>query len=396
MSTLRSGLEELQAEDLAGVGSEALEADLVELERASRVLQAERLRRIAEIDRRGDFRRDGYLSISAWLADRLRIGHQAATGEVRTARALEEMPSTREALGAGEVSAQAARLLVRAKEAHPEPFSRDEGVLLEAAQRLSVRDLFKALEYWRQAIDLAAAAEEEDLRFQRRHLHVSPTLEGMVRVDGELDPETGHGFITALQAVQDADARSGNTSDVRTAGQRRADALGEVCRQWLNSSDRPKVAGERPHMTVVVDVEALARIPGGRSEFPAGPPVHPDVARRIACDAAITRVVTTGRSEPLDVGRRTPVVPPSVRRAVVLRDEGCTFPGCERPEEWCDAHHVKHWADGGETALSNLILVCRPHHRSMHQQGGFRVEMADGKPRFYRPDGTSLEDRAPP
>ena len=396
MSSLRSALEELQAEDLWAVGTEQLEADLVELERAARVLQAERLRRITEVDRRGEFRRDGYLSISSWLASRLRIGVQAATAEVRSARALSEMPLTRSALAGGEVSGQAVRLLVRAREAHPTEFSQDEEVLLDAARRLRVRDLYRAVEHWRQAIDTAGTAEEEELRFQQRFLHVSSTLYGMVRVDGNLDPETGHSVITALNAVQDADVRDSRRFDVRSGGQRRADALGELCRQWLNSSRRPKVAGERPHMSVVVDAEALAGKGGSRSEFQSGEPLHPEGARRLACDAVISRVLTSGRSEPIDVGRRTPVVSPVTRRALVIRDRHCTFPGCERPEEWCDAHHVHHWADGGPTALSNLILLCRPHHRALHQRDGFRVEMSDGGPRFFRPDGTSLEDRGPP
>ena len=96
------------------------------------------------------------------------------------------------------------------------------------------------------------------------------------------------------------------------------------------------------------------------------------------------------------MGRRTAVVSPVTRRALVVRDKHCTFPGCERPSEWCDAHHVRHWADGGPTALSNLILLCRPHHRVLHQRDGFRVEMEDGRPMFFRPDGTRLDERAPP
>lgn len=394
MSGMRSALEELQAEDLWAVGTEQLEADLIELERAARVMQAERLRRINEVDRRGSFRRDGYLSISSWLANRLRIGVQAATAEVRSARALSEMPLTRSAFSAGEVSGQAVRLLVRAREAHPTEFSQDEAVLLDGARRLRVRDLYRAVEHWRQAIDTAGAAEEEELRFHRRYLHVSPTMYGMVRVDGDLDPETGHSVITALNAVQDADVRDNRRSDLRTGRQRRADALGELCRQWLNSSRRPKVAGERPHVSVVVDVDTLTGKGGSRSEFQNGEPLHPESARRLACDAVISRVLTSGR--PLDVGRRTPIVSPVARRALVIRDRHCTFPGCERPDEWCDAHHVRHWADGGPTALSNLILLCRPHHRLMHQPEGFRVEMLDGKPRFARPDGTILDDSAPP
>ena len=396
MSSLRSALEELRSEDLAGVSSEQLEEDLGELERAGRMLQSERLRRIAEVDRRGAYRRDGYASISGWIANRLHIGSQAATGEVRMARALEDMPLTREALGSGEVSGQATRLLVRAKEAHPTEFVDDEAVLLEGARQLRVRDLYRALEHWRQAVDPAGAAEDDELRFQRRFLHVSPTLYGMVRVDGELDPETGQSVMTALRALQDADLRSGPQTDSRSAGQRRADALGEVCRQWMSTEDRGRGGSERPHMTVVVDVDALAGSPSRRSEFATGQPVAPDGARRIACDAAISRVLTSGRSEPLDIGRRTPIVPSVMRRALVVRDRHCTFPGCHRPEEWCDAHHVVHWADGGTTALSNLILLCRSHHRAMHQPGGFGVKLDHGRASFFRPDGTKLEERSPP
>ena len=396
MSSLRSALEELQVEDLWAVDTEQLEADLVELERADRLLRAERLRRIAEVDRRGNFRRDGFLNVSSWMASRLHIGVQAATREVRSARALQEMPSTQAALSNGEVSGQAVGLLVRARETHPGDFSRDEETLLHAAKNLRVRDLYRAVEHWRQAIDGSGTAEDDELAFQKRFLHVSRTLNGTVRVDGSLDPETGESVISALSAVQDADLRTGPSRDIRSYGQRRADALGEVCRQWLNTPDRPRVAGERPHMSVVVDVEALAGLEDGQSEYQGGSPMHRETARRIACDAAISRVMTSGRSEPLDVGRKTAVVSSVTRRALVIRDRHCTFPGCERPDDWCDSHHVKHWADGGATALSNLILLCRAHHRVLHQPNGFRVEMVEGRPSFYRPDGTKLEERAPP
>ena len=117
-------------------------------------------------------------------------------------------------------------------------------------------------------------------------------------------------------------------------------------------------------------------------------PIHPEIVRRLACDASISRVITRGGSEPLDVGRRTAVVPAPMRRAVVVRDRHCRFPGCDRPPPWCDAHHAKHWADGGETSLANLVLLCRRHHRLVHRPGGFRLEMTDGRPVFRKEDGT--------
>src|SRR5439155_6434651 len=135
---------------------------------------------------------------------------------------------------------------------------------------------------------------------ERRRLHASVTFGGMVRLDGDLDPETGECVLTALHAVMDAEARSGGADeDRRTPAQRRADALGEVCRQSLDRPDRPVVGGERPHVTLTVGVETLRDLEG-TSELEHTGPVTPELARRILCDASIRRVVLSGRSEPLD------------------------------------------------------------------------------------------------
>ena len=151
------------------------------------------------------------------------------------------------------------------------------------------------------------------------------------------------------------DSRSPDADPVATPTQRRADALGEMCRQWLDAADRPLVAGERPHVTVTVSAGALQSQLEQPCQLEHGGPIHPEVARRWACDASIIRVVLGPGSEPLDVGRKSPVVPAPMRRAVVVRDRRCRFPGCDRPPPWCDAHHVVHWAQGGETKLSNLL-----------------------------------------
>jgi hypothetical protein len=218
----------------------------------------------------------------------------------------------------------------------------------------------------------------------------------MVRVDGDLDPETGEALLTALGAVLDAETRSHAGEDDRTPAQRRADALGEICRQWLDGSDRPMVGGERPHVTLTVDAGMLAGHAAGRAELDQTGPVPEEIARRHVRDASVMRVVLSGRSQPIDVGRRTPIVPPAMRRAVIVRDRRCRFPGCDRPHSWCDAHHIVHWADGGPTAVRNLLLLCRRHHRMVHAPGGFRLELLDGRPAFTRPDGSLFEDRAPP
>jgi 5-methylcytosine-specific restriction endonuclease McrA len=110
----------------------------------------------------------------------------------------------------------------------------------------------------------------------------------------------------------------------------------------------------------------------GRSDRVAAETVRgailgPETARRLACDASVTRVVLSPESQPLDVGRRTRLIPPAIRTALVVRDRGCTYPGCDRGPQWTDAHHVRHWADGGSTSLDNLVLLCRQHHRAVHE-----------------------------
>jgi Domain of unknown function (DUF222)/HNH endonuclease len=260
----------------------------------------------------------------------------------------------------------------------------------------SRQDLQRVAAQWRRLVEQERG--EDELRGSRR-LHASLTFGGMVRVDGDLDPEAGETLLTALRAVMDAEAKSG-ADDSRSPAQRRADALGEICRQWLDRSDRPSVGGERPHVTMTVSAEALRDVRASADLDHAGS-VHPEVARRIACDASIVRVLMSGASEPLDVGRRTPVVSVAQRRAVLLRDGHCMFPGCDRPHAWCDAHYIVHWADGGPTSLHNLILLCRRHHTMLHERGGFRLELEDGRPVFRRPDGSVLvdlnaEERAPP
>ncbi|MGH2557072.1 MAG: DUF222 domain-containing protein [Actinomycetota bacterium] len=345
------------------------------------------------MDRQAAFVEDGHLSTASWLVASFGISWGQARGQVRLARSLQDMPKTMEALASGEVSSSAVRILASAHDAHPEAFPEHEEVLLEAAQSHTVRELDHVTRYWAQALDTEQALRDQDDMRDRRRLHVSATVFGMVRVDGDLDPETGETLISALRAVQDAEVRAGEV--MRTPAQRRADALGEICRQWLDFADRPTIAGERPHVTVTVDLEALEGR-SGVSEFDHTGPILPEVARRIACDASIARVITRGRSEPLDVGRRTPVVPAPLRRAVVVRDRHCRFPCCDRPQAWCDAHHLIHWADGGPTALSNLVLLCRRHHTMVHQPEGFWAELVAGRPVFRRPDGSILEERAPP
>ncbi|MFN2544696.1 MAG: DUF222 domain-containing protein, partial [Actinomycetota bacterium] len=394
-SSLRSVLEEYRSEDLAEQPNARLEDDFLELHGGSEIMDLERLRRLAAIDRRRTYERNGSLSTTAWLISELKMAPGIARQQVRMARALEEMPETVAALEAGEVSMSAARALVAARETDTEAFARGERELVDAARLQSIRNLEKVCAYWRQAVEREHALEGEERLKEHRKLHASVTFFGMVRLDGDLDPEAGELLLTAIDAVIDTWARSG-LADERTPAQRRHDALVEIIRQWLASRDRHEVGGELPHVTVLVDAETLRDDAGDTCEMEHVGPVAPETIRKIACDASVRRVVMKGRSEPLDVGRRTPVWPPAIRAAVIARDKHCRFPGCDRPPSWCQVHHVQHWTAGGATSKANGLLLCTRHHDLVHPPGRFRLAIVDERPVFRRPDGSVLEDRGPP
>lgn len=219
MSELRSAIEALAAEVLPGLPDARIEEDFDELQRASELLEAERLRRLAEIERRTSYRRDGHLSVTSWLASRHKVAWGTACNQVRIARALTEMPETRRAHSEGDLSMSAVRVLVATREADPESFRDSEAHLVEAARIHSMGDLKRVAGYWRDAVERDHALEGEERRRAQRRLHASVTFLGMVRVDGDLDPETGETLLTALNAVLDAEARSRGEEDQRTPAQ---------------------------------------------------------------------------------------------------------------------------------------------------------------------------------
>jgi len=191
MSELRSAIEGLRSEVLADLPDARVEEDFGELHRASEAIEAEKLRRLAELDRRRTYQRDGHLSAASWLAEAHRMSWGAAREQVRVARALGDMPLTRRALEAGEISTSAVRVLVSAQGADPQAFGRCERELVQAARIHRIRELQRAAGYFRQAVEHEHRINDEDTLYNRRRLHLSPTIFGMVRMDGDLDPETG-------------------------------------------------------------------------------------------------------------------------------------------------------------------------------------------------------------
>jgi len=213
--------------------------------------------------------------------------------------------------------------------------------------------------------------------------------QGMLVVEGRLPPEQGAVVVQALEAAgRRLEAPQG--AEPPPVAARRADALVEVAEAALAAGDASSSGGDRYQVVVHVEAETLRGEAGARSEIEDGPRVSAETARRLACDAGVVRMVEDEAGRVLDVGRKTRSVPAALRRALEARDGGCRFPGCEA-RRFVDAHHVEHWADGGETRLGNLLRLCRRHHRLVHE-GGYSVSMdPDGQAEIRRPDGRVLE-----
>ena len=286
-----------------------------------------------------------------------------ARSRLQTARQLPHMPQTATTYASGELCESRVRLLVKAYETHHDLFTRDEAMLIEHALCLSSRDLPKAIGYWRNAADPDGFEADHHRMREARRLWVSAPWEGMGHLDGAFDPEATAIITTALEARSSTTGRD----DTRTATQRRADALVEICRHYLGTANTRRRGGTRPHITLTITHQALQGQPVGPCELAGAGPIPVGTARRVACDATITPITVDATGMPLDVGRTRRTIPPAIRRALELRDGGCTHPGCDVPPEWCEAHHIIHWADGGPTTLTNLKLKCPRHHQHEHE-----------------------------
>jgi hypothetical protein len=387
MSGLMSAIDEYAGADLDGLSDATLAADLADLRVAIDRAEAEWLRRLAAFDARGAAAAEGAVSTAAWLRRTCRLAPGAARERVVVARELAELPATAAELAAGDISYRHAALIATATSELPaDDAGPAESILLEAARRTDPADLRKVTTHLAYVLDPDGARRREEERYESRRLFVSSILDGRFAVDGSLDAEGGATLLAALSALS-----SPRAGDERTPAQRRADALVELARRSLAGGELPELGGERPHVTVTVDLTALERRPGASSaELDWSGPISAETALRIACDAGVSRVITAGASEPLDVGRRTRVVSAGMRRALAVRDKVCRFPGCDRPPAWTDAHHRRHWADGGPTSLANLILLCPTHHRCVHEGGWTLSGDANGLITATRADGMVL------
>ena len=355
-------------------------------------LTAVKLAAVFEADGRGLGRADGATDTAAWLRHRQLAHPTTAARTVELASALGgQCALTGAALSAGRLSADHARTIVTAlgllaagidpdTRACAEDFLIDQACVLDPLLLARVgRDLAETL---RSAPHTDGPAPAEPAGGE---LHRSVAADGMVRWHGWLDREADALLCAAIDPLAAPRPAADGTRDLRSAGRRRAEALLSLTRLALASDGLPDSGGLRPTVVVTIDYATLVgRLPGG-GRLQTGELASPETARRLACDAQILPVVLGSAGQPLDVGRATRNIAPAIRTALNVRDDGCAFPGCEAKKAWCDAHHIRHWSDGGATAVENLVLLCGIHHSTIHHQGWTVSIDPDGLPSFHPP-----------
>src|SRR5437868_5273855 len=375
-----------ELEDLKRLGDE-----IATLSAHIEVATARLLDMIRDFDARGGWA-NGFKTCADWLSWRVGMDRGAAHQRVRVARALPSLPRISQAFACGELSYSKVRALTRV--ATPETEER----LLKFARCGTAAHVERLVRGWRR-VDRNAENQEAAQRHKSRALYVYQDEDGMFVVRGRLTPEVGAVVRQALAAACDRMHANAPVNPAEglapSAGQRQADALGMIAEAALHGDLDPGAPGERYQVVVHVDAPVLADPDQpGQSVLEDGDHVSAETSRRVACDASrvIMRHDADGRVT--EVGARARTIPPALRRALQHRDRGCRFPGCG--VRFGQGHHIRHWAHGGPTALSNLALLCRRHHRAVHEEGYDLERQPDGELCFRRPDGRILPESPPP
>ena len=315
---------------------------------------------LGALERRGEFALDGHASMTAWCRTVLGWTNQTANRVLKTGRRLRDLPVTADAWLSGRLCDGQVEIVVACVTDRRAPLWVEHEV--DVVPLLAPLDLLstnRAMQAWAAKAD-AILDEQAPPEEAAAEAMLVRTLDGRGYLKATFDAEHTELIATGLRL---ADTGNLDTPLANRQGQ----ALVDVFRFFLDHQTTRLGGRHRPHLNVVVDKDALAGGQAGRTM--SGVPLPGVVVRKIACDAAVHRVITDGLGSILDYGRSTRSIPPAVYTSLVLRDWGCRFPGCDRPAEWCQGHHIWHWEDGGPTNLANLVLLCSKHHHVVHLKG---------------------------
>lgn len=351
--------------------------------------------------------REPGLSTAERLHATNRVSRASSRSDVRLARDLaDRFPVVARAWRDGTVSGQQARGIVAGLKQLPLVLSLSQletcqSEVLGFADRLDPEELRKVAERMAEVIDPdhAEALEadrvdrEARIAMARRSLVVLPDHHGSMVIRGQVPLADGELFLAQLDALMPSAASYALSREIPDRPARRADALVRWCGINAASEQLPSVGGDRPHVRVTFDLNALLTGLGTVCMLNSGETVSAGEARRLSCDAQLIPVVLGGESEVLDVGRAHRFFPKPLRTALEQRDQGCAFPGCDAPPAACEAHHNRPWWAGGTTCVANGVLLCPYHHRlvepdptkSAEVQWRILIDPTTGMPWFTPP-----------
>lgn len=353
--------------------------EIVEIRRETNRLEAAVTERIGRFERMRGHVAQGAVSVVAWLRHRCRLSGRDATVRASVARSLPAIRGAREGLERGEIGLGHAAVMAQAIEDVGERLADHADTMLDAARHMDCDRFATVVRHLRHALDPDGELTSARRHHAERYLRITDRVTHCT-IEGRLDPEGGALVRAALEPFSRP-----MKGDDRSVAVRRADAWVELARRQLNgASDRGAAGGVGPHVIVTTTLPTLAGVPGAPAgQLSGGGTLPSETVRRIACDAGVTRLDTADAAAHAHAHERR-TIPPRLRRELVARDGGCRFPSCDRPPEWTDAHHIIHWVDGGKTRLNNLVLLCRAHHRYVHEDG-WHIGWGDGGSVVVRP-----------
>jgi hypothetical protein len=394
VSELLSALDALAADDLHALPAGTQLEQIADLVRARNRLDALLARRVRTAELTQAVEHDGLKSMAWWLRGHLRLSPGAAKQIVRNGRTLEHLPAVAAACADGLVTAEQVTVLAAVTKPKNLTAAAEQGVdltavdavLAETAATRQHAQLGRVVHHYLSRLDPDGTEPDPT---EQRALSVWRHADGSRSFRGELDAVGGEKVEAMLESFVQADRPAG---DRRTRSQQLADALVQAADVALASGSLPILRTVKPHVIVTIPLADLVdpALGPGTARTGLGAEISAARARWLACDGNVTRIVIGPEDQPLNLGRTHRVVPPSLRRAVELRDKHCVFAGCHAPAYWCDVHHLLEWMlHDGETSVENSALLCERHHTKVHH--GFRVERdPDGRWHTYRPDGTEI------
>ena len=322
-----------------------------------------------------EYDRQGYASPIDWIRFNCHQTSTVAADLIAVGGKLERVPESTQAVSNREIGFAHLKAMVRTANAVGPKF--DEALLLAKARESSPGKFYYLCNHYRHSAERKGYEGEQADLVENRKLWISTGEDGAVWINGVFDPVGGASIRTALEPL----ARRSGKHDDRCREKRMADALLDLSLHALDSGLIPQQGSQRTHLQVTASLETLLGLPGAPgADMEFSPmPVCSKTVERLACDASVTRIILDSKSNVIDVGRAKRTISGPGRKALNVRDRGCTWPGCEWPASWTSGHHIRHWIHGGTNESSNLTLLCYRHHWNVHEGGWQIVRGDDGR-----------------